>query len=168
MSLRFFFSFFSLFLYRLRKPTNRTALHFLHHVPAHPCFIFYPVSLSSLHILLHAPSVFSHLLWLSLSPAFRLLFYFSLSPRCYLFFSFSLPQSLQPPLSPVIKAPRAAQVFITCWTALFAMISSAAVLLFFLPHFSPPCPNSHPADGPQTVNVEPKEMRDWHFFLMRV
>lgn len=79
------------FSYRLREPTNRTTLHSLHRVLAHPCFIFYPVSLSSLHILLHAPSLFSHLFSLFL---FHLSLYsrfiFLLFSRCYLFFRFIL------------------------------------------------------------------------------
>lgn len=125
------------FSYRLRKPTNRTSLHFLHRVLAHPCFIFYLVSLSSLHILLHAPSLFSHLFSLFL---FHLSLYscfiFALLPLLLIFQVHSLT-SLRPPPLPFITVPLTAQVFITCWTAHFGMMWSDVLLWFLSPLFQP-------------------------------
>lgn len=94
------------YLYSLRKPTARTTLHLLHHIFTHPCFIFYPVCLSSLHILSHAPSLIFHLFSLCLSPVFISLFYFLLFSRCQSFLIFnSFSVSLLHPCTPTTPTP---------------------------------------------------------------
>lgn len=74
--------------YRLRKPTDRTTIHLSHHTLAHS-FYFFPVCLSSLHILSHAPSLTSHLLSLCLSPVSMLSCFIFCPSLAVTYFSFS-------------------------------------------------------------------------------
>lgn len=131
-------------LYGLRKPTDRSALHRSRRILPRPRFIFliFPVCLSCLHILSHAPSLLSHLFSLSITCLHTLVFFYVFALRSpllishfQLFSSSHVPANSSDAHQPIITLDFTARVFITCWTTRSVRLLVPSVLLL---HLFPP------------------------------
>lgn len=167
----------SLRFYSLYSPSSYTGSENQQTEPLSISYTMYRLTLVSFFILsVWAPFIFSYMPHQSFPIFSGFLFHLPLdscfifhSPPAVTYFSVSVshsPCNLLYPLSSrllvQLRSLSPVELLFLRWYDLMPFFS-------FSHHtFSHPAPIP-PAEGPQTVNVKPKEMRDWHFFfLMRV